>query len=207
MNSILTARDLQFKDIINYPSIDIKRNQTTFICGKSGCGKSTLLKLLNATVSPSKGIIMYNGENIFEINTVELRKEVILASQIVFLFDGTVEDNFNQYYAYREMEGLTAENMKKYLAICCADFELSARCEKMSGGERQRIFMAICLSFMPKVLMLDEPTSALDQNTAKIFFENITSFCAQKEITLIVISHDKILTEKFADNKIMLESR
>ncbi|MEG1044647.1 MAG: ABC transporter ATP-binding protein [Oscillospiraceae bacterium] len=204
---VLSANNLKFDDIIDYPSIKIMRNKTTFIWGESGCGKTTLLKLFNATLSPSTGEISYNNRNTFDMDTVQLRKEITLVSQTVFLFDKTIEENFNEFYKYRDVKPLSKEDMKKYLCICCADFDLSAQCERMSGGERQRVFIAICLSFLPKVLMLDEPTSALDSETANRFFENTKLFCSKNEITLIVISHDKTLADKFADEKILLEKR
>lgn len=207
MDTILSARNLHFKNIIDYPQIEIQRNLATFICGESGSGKSTLLRLFNSMVSPSAGEIKYEGQNIEGMDTVRLRKEVMLVSQIVFLFNGTIKECFKQYYDYREVSLLTVDDMKKYLFICGADFDLDSDCETMSGGERQRVFIAICLSFLPKILMLDEPTSSLDAATSNRFFENIKTFCNHNNITLIIISHDKTLTDKFADNKILLEKR
>jgi putative ABC transport system ATP-binding protein len=207
MNPVLSATDLAFEDMILYPPIEIEQNRTTFLSGESGCGKSTLLKLFNAVVSPSKGEVKYMGQNIETLDTVMLRRDVMLVSQTVFLFDGTIKDNFQKYYAYRQAPPPSADMMQKYLSLCCADFDLSKKCETMSGGERQRVFIAICLSFMPKVLMLDEPSSALDLATANKFFENIKAFCAANEITLIVVSHDRALAKKFADKEIYLNKK
>lgn len=207
MDVILSANNLKFKDIISYPTIEIERNKATFISGQSGCGKSTLLKLFNVTESQSKGEITYKNKSIDSIDSVELRKEIMLVSQTVFLFDGTIEENFNQYYMYRDLPVLSTDDKIKYLSMCSADFDLSTKCETLSGGERQRVFIAICLSFMPRVLMLDEPTSALDGATANRFFASIKDFCFKNDITLIVISHDKSLADIFADKIIMLEKR
>lgn len=207
MEAILTAKNVKFQEIIEYPFIEIKENVSTFISGESGAGKSTLLKLFNGTASPSEGVIEYKGKDISEMDTVELRRKVILVSQTVFLFDGTIEDNFNTYYSYRDLNPLPREEMIKYLSICCGDFPLDTRCETMSGGERQRIFIAICLSFKPEVLMLDEPTSALDQATANRFFNNIKSFCKEEGITLVVISHDRGLAEEFGEEHVLLERK
>ena len=204
MDTILSAKNLCFLGKITYPDIDIKRNHATFICGESGCGKSTLLKIFNSTVSPSQGEVCYNGASLTALNTVMLRREVLLIAQMVFLFDGTIEDNFRQYYAFREQPLLPASEMSTYLSLCCADFDLSMDCATMSGGERQRVFIAICLSFLPKVVLLDEPTSALDEKTANQFFIGICHFCKQNNITLIVVSHDKSLIDRYADNKITL---
>ncbi|MEG0722262.1 MAG: ABC transporter ATP-binding protein [Lachnospiraceae bacterium] len=205
MNIILSATNVTFQDFLSYPQIQIEEHRTTFLCGESGCGKSTLLKLFYGTVSPSGGVLTYKGQDIATLDTIALRQEVLLVSQTVFLFDGTIRDNFHQYYAYREIEPLSDQDIKGYLSLCCATFDLSAPCETMSGGERQRVFIAICLSFLPKVLMLDEPTSALDSVTADTFLERIKTFCTAHEITLIVISHDQILADQFGDRTLFLK--
>lgn len=206
MGYILEGHGLRVRDSFGYPMIGIVENKTTFICGESGCGKSTLLKLFNATMTPSEGRVIYKGRNILNMDTVALRREVLLVGQAVFLFEDTIKGNFRQYYFYRAEEPPTEALMQKYLAICCLNIELSAYCPNLSGGERQRVFMAIGLSFLPKVLMLDEPTSALDEGTGKRFFEQIEAFCKEKKITLVVVSHDRSLAERFGDAKITLES-
>ena len=76
----------------------------------------------------------------------------------------------------------------------------------MSGGERQRIYIAICLSFHPKVLMLDEPTSALDEATAVSLLQNLKQYCNEHGITLIAITHDKTLAKSYGDEYISLDS-
>jgi len=204
---LITANMVNHKNIIQYPDIEIESEQVTFICGDSGCGKSTLLKLLNGVVSPQMGEITYHGKNIKDLDTVELRKNLLLVSQSIHLFDKTIAQNFAEFYSYRNLPVPTDEEIKSYLSICCADFPLDMYCTSMSGGERQRVYVAIYLSFMPKVLMLDEPTSALDAQNAITMMHNIISYCKEKRITMIVVSHDKSLSKQFADKVITLEGR
>lgn len=204
---LITANMVNYKNIIHYPYIEIESEQVTFICGDSGCGKSTLLKLLNGVVSPQMGEIMYNGKNIKDLDTVELRKNLLLVSQSIHLFDKTIAHNFIEFYSYRDLPAPTDEEIKSYLSICCADFPLDMHCTSMSGGERQRVYIAIYLSFMPKVLMLDEPTSALDTQNSITMMQNIISYCKEKSITMIAVSHDKSLSKQFADKVITLEGR
>lgn len=201
---IIETKELSFNGIINYNDIQIHRNKANFIVGKSGTGKSTLLKLFNGTLSPSSGNIIYSENNIDEMDIIKLRKEVLLISQSVYLFDTTIGENFRQFYDYRELSQPSEEEMKYFLDLCCVPFSLDKDCTTMSGGERQRIYIAIFLSFKPKVLMLDEPTSALDKQNSNNVMENIISYCKQNEITLIVVSHDGNITEKFADNIITI---
>lgn len=207
MQAILSANGLRFRDLIEYPPIEIATAKATFLTGESGSGKSTLLKLLNATAAPSAGVILYEGADVEGMDTVRLRREVVLAAQNVFLFDGTIRENFNQFYAFRDEPLIGETDMNRYLALCCADFPLEARCETLSGGERQRVFLAIHLSLRPKVLMLDEPTSALDEATSFRLFANVKTWCAENGTTLVAVSHDQKLVDAFADEVIRLSGR
>ena len=202
---IISARQVVFQSMIRYPNIKIAKGKTTFIHGPSGCGKSTLLKLINGTTSPDSGEIFYKGNNIENIDTIDLRREILLVAQSVFLFTGTIEENFKKYYEYRDRDLPTKETMEKFLKICSAEFPLETRCETMSGGERQRVYIAIFLSFMPDVLMLDEPTSALDNTSSDIMMSNIKNFSKDNEMTTIVVSHYLTLAEKYGDEIIALE--
>ena len=202
---IISVNQAVFQSMIRYPDIKIAKGKTTFIHGPSGCGKSTLLKLINGTTSPDSGEIFYKGNNIENIDTIDLRREILLVAQSVFLFTGTIEENFKKYYEYRDRDLPTKETMEKFLKICSAEFSLETRCETMSGGERQRVYIAIFLSFMPDVLMLDEPTSALDNTSSDIMMSNIKNFSKDNEMTTIVVSHYLTLAEKYGDDIIVLE--
>jgi len=202
--ALFSLKNVSFKDMIHYPDIEIPEKLATFICGESGSGKSTLLKLLNGVASPDGGEILYDGKPIGDYNPVLLRREVLLFGQSAYLFDGTIEENFAQYYSYRDLSPISAEEMQTYLSLCAAVFPLDAPCATMSGGERQRVFIAICLSLRPKVLLLDEPTSALDDMTANAVIANIKSFCLENEMTLIAVSHNRALVQPYADHTITL---
>lgn len=201
---ILSTKNLSFNEMIHYKDIEIIKNKSNFIVGKSGTGKSTLLRLFNGTLSPSSGNIFYLEKDISDIDTIILRQDVLLVSQSVYLFDTNIKENFRQFYNYRNLNTPSEEEMKYFLDMCCVPFSLDSDCTTMSGGERQRIYIAIFLSLKPKVLMLDEPTSALDKHNSQNVMENILSYCKKNDITIIVISHDTNLTDKFADNVISI---
>lgn len=207
MPSILSAQGVRFLNLIDYPAIALTEGEQVFLCGESGCGKSTLLRLFNGTVSPSAGELCYQGKSLEDWEPVQLRREVMLASQTAFLFDGTIAENFRAFYSYREEQALSAEEMQKFLTLCCAPFAPDARCETLSGGEKQRVFLAVCLSFRPRVLMLDEPTSALDSATADHLLQNICGFCREQGMTLLAVSHDAALAKRYADRIITLEKK
>jgi len=130
---------------------------------------------------------------------------VLLCGQSAYLFDGSVQQNFAEYYNYRDLPPIDPDKANAYLNICSARVGPDALCATMSGGERQRVFIAICLSFLPKVIMLDEPTSALDDETANAMMSNIKAFCKEHGATLITVSHNKKLSAMYADYTIMLE--
>jgi len=206
LSNIFTTSNLSINGI-HYRDLQFKEGTVTFITGPSGVGKSTLLKIFNATVSPSSGEAYYLGSNIAQLDTISLRRDVLLVSQELFLFDLSIRDNFKEFYSYRELPDPSPETMEKFLKLCCLEFPLDYDCSKMSGGEKQRVYIGIFLSLMPKVLLLDEPTSALDSQNSHKIFESIFGFCKENKITVIVVSHDNVLAERFSEEHIEIISR
>ena len=192
---------------INYPDIDIKSGEVTFILGESGCGKSTFFSLLNGTLDDYQGTIYYKGNDIRNCAPLKLRQEVLLISQLTYLFEGTVEENFTIFYNYRELPPPEIETMQSYLELCSILIPLDTVCQNLSGGEKQRVYLAILLSFGAEVFLLDEPTAALDNQNAHTILNNICQFCVEKKITLVVVSHNIGIAEKLAMNKVFLGNR
>jgi len=203
--SCIQTYGLAYGQIV-YNDLDIEGGRATFISGASGSGKSTLLRLFNKTLAPTSGTILYNGQDTAGLDSIALRREVLLAGQSVFLFDGSVGDNFDAYCEARESAPLSAEDKQAFLRLCCANFPLDAPCVHLSGGERQRVFLAVCLSFLPRVLLLDEPTSALDQDTAERFMSQVLAYCRERGMTVVAVSHDPALTARHAQNIISLRA-
>lgn len=199
---ILRFENVKF--IKEYDDFSIDKNEIVFVVGKSGSGKSTLLKLINNTLQMKSGRIFYKDENILNIKPVELRRNIIMTSQENFLFDMTIRENFHEFYKLRDLEELTDEEIAKFLKITNFDVDVNLDVEKLSGGEKKRVFLAIALSLNPEVLLLDEPTSALDNKTAFDMMKNIVDYCKHNDITLVVVSHARQLVDEFADKIIDL---
>lgn len=199
---ILRFENVKF--IKEYDDFAIDKNEVVFVVGKSGSGKSTLLKLINNTLQMKSGRIFYKDENILNIKPVELRRNIIMTSQENFLFDITIRENFHEFYKLRDLEELTDDEITKFLKITNFDVDLNLNVEKLSGGEKQRVFLAIALSLDPDVLLLDEPTSALDNKTAFDMMKNIVDYCKHNDITLVVVTHARQLVDEFADKIIDL---
>lgn len=199
---ILRFENVKF--IKEYDDFTINKNEIVFIVGKSGSGKSTLLKLINNTLQMKSGSIFYKDTNILNIKPVELRRNIMMTSQENFLLDMTIKENFHEFYKLRDLENLTDDEIVKFLKIADFDVDVNLDVEKLSGGEKQRVFLAIALSMRPAVLLLDEPTSALDSNTAFNMMKNIVDYCKHNDITLVVVSHARNLVDEFADKTIDL---
>lgn len=199
---ILRFENVKF--IKEYDDFTINKNEIVFVVGKSGSGKSTLLKLINNTLQMKSGSIFYKDTNILNIKPVELRRNIMMTSQENFLFDMTIKENFHEFYKLRDLENLTDDEIVKFLKIADFDVDINFDVEKLSGGEKQRVFLAIVLSMRPAVLLLDEPTSALDSNTAFNMMKNIVDYCKHNDITLVVVSHARNLVDEFADKTIDL---
>lgn len=203
--NIFKMKNLEFGNISYPDEIIIKENETTFISGRSGSGKSTLFRLMNYSEPASAGEIFFREKPVSSYDPVELRRTVLLVSQEVYLFDGNVRDNFSMYYDYRCQQPPSDSTISEFLKICCTDFTADSNCSVMSGGERQRVFCAICLSMLPEVLLLDEPASALDSATEDIFMDSLISFCRKNSITPVFISHSRKITDKYAESVIYLD--
>jgi len=203
MNELLfKATNLIYKSNLTYNDVKIKKGMINFIVGESGSGKSTFLKLLNQSINPVSGELLYNGLSISEYDPIALRREVSLVSQEVFLFDESITDNFSTFYALRQKPIPNKEYITYITDICCVNVPLNQITSTLSGGERQRVYISIFLSLCPSVILLDEPTSALDEKNSLKMLKNIISFCKAKTIDIVIVSHNKTIVDEFCENKI-----
>ena len=195
---LFRVENVKYGECISFDDFTIYAGYPTFIMGDSGCGKTTMLKLFNGTISPTEGTVYYLGKSIDDYEVIELRKEVSLVRQEAFLFDKTIKENFVEFYFYRDIPCPDDEVIKYFLKLCHLDFPLDKSCKTMSGGEKQRVFHAIFISLMPKVILFDEPTSALDETTADKVIGDIIEFCKVSGIEFVAISHDRKIAEKYS---------
>lgn len=192
-------KNVVYKDIINIKYLHIPKNTVSFISGDSGSGKTTLFKLLNHTLMPDSGEIVCTNSETFS------RNNVLLVSQKVFLYKGSILENFEKFYNMRCVNLPNIEFLTSILDIFNICLDINQDVNTMSGGERLRIYTAIFLSFMPNIILLDEPTASLDEGNSIIVMQNIITFCKSNNIGLVIISHNTNIINKFSENTIYIK--
>lgn len=177
-------------------SFDIHDGETIAIIGRSGCGKSVLVKHLNALIYPDEGNVIIDGENIFELEYVELRK---MRQRFGVLFQGSaLFDSINtfenvafplRYFTEKEDEVIEEQVMEALRMVNLEDAAEKSIAE-LSGGMRRRIALARATILTPDYLIYDEPTSGLDPQTSDEINELIINLAKNLNITSIVVTHD-----------------
>ena len=210
--SIITVRDMNLwygqTQALKNINIDIPEKSITALIGPSGCGKSTFLKSLNRMqdLVPSvkiTGDIRYQGQNIFDAEVNNLRKEVGMVFQKPNPFPMSIYDNIA--YGPRthgiKNKAQLDEIVEKALRNAAIWDEVKDRLRKnalgLSGGQQQRLCIARALAVEPKVLLMDEPTSALDPiSTSRI--EDLTMEL-KEQYTIIIVTHNMQQAVRISD--------
>lgn len=177
-------------------SFTIEDGETVAIIGRSGCGKSVLVKHLNALMYPDTGEVIIDGENIFELEYVALRK---MRQRFGVLFQGSaLFDSLNTFeniaFPLRYFTELQEKQISKKVDEALERVNLSGTAQKntaeLSGGMRRRVALARATILQPDFLIYDEPTSGLDPQTSEEINRLIISMAENLKITSIVVTHD-----------------
>ena len=213
INNSIVLEKVNFSYVENFPvlnnvSLEIEKGSTTAIVGSTGSGKSTLIKLLLRLYDVESGKIIFDDENIQDLNIHSLRKNIGLVSQDIFLFEGTVFENI----AYGNLDATENEiwNAAKLsesdefinLLPNKKDTIVGERGQKLSGGQRQRISIARAILKNPEILILDEATSAVDNETEAAIQRSLDTL--KEGRTVIAIAH-RLSTIRNADVIYVLE--
>ncbi|MGH9358293.1 MAG: phosphate ABC transporter ATP-binding protein PstB [Terriglobia bacterium] len=179
-------------------SLEIQRNQITALIGPSGCGKTTFLRTLNRMYETvrhtrAEGEILLDGEDIFAMDLVGLRRRVGMVFQKPNPFPKTIFDNVAYGLRVNGVPRGTSlsEAVEASLRRAALWDEVKDQLHKsalaLSGGQQQRLCIARALAVNPEVLLLDEPCSALDPiATAKI--EELL-FVLKETCTIVIVTH------------------
>ena len=209
---IIIARDMNLwygqTQALKNINIDIPEKSITALIGLSGCGKSTFLKSLNRMqdLVPSvkiTGDIRYQGQDIFEAEVNNLRKEIGMVFQKPNPFPMSIYDNIAcgpRTHGIKNKAQLD-EIVEKALRGAAIWDEVKDRLKKnalgLSGGQQQRLCIARALAVEPKVLLMDEPTSALDPiSTSRI--EDLAMELKEK-YTIVIVTHNMQQAVRISD--------
>ena len=165
-------------------NLQVERGEQVAIVGESGAGKTTLLYLLTGLFQPDSGEIFIGGS-------------ICAATTENFIFADSIRQNFEIYCG-----DICEEKIFAVLKLCQLenfdiDTEIGENGNFLSGGERVRLQIALALAKDTEILILDEPTAGLDKNRAECLIDAVIKNFAEKNRTLLVITHDKNISKKF----------
>lgn len=198
-------KDVKYKNILDIKKLNLKANSVTSIVGQSGSGKTTLLRLLNKLISPDSGEIFFDDKPISSINSVELRRKVVMLPQVPAIFKGDIRENLLIGLKFSEKETVSDEKLYEILKKVKLEKELNQNAEELSGGEKQRIALGRIILMEPEVLLLDEPSSALDEETEHLIIEAVANYTKTNNKTLIMVTHSQNVAKQFSDEIIEIK--
>lgn len=197
------------EDIVKDISFSVKKGQTVGILGSTGAGKSTIMNLLCRFVDATSGEVLVDGVNVKDWNLYDLRDNIGMAMQDIFLFSDTIEGNI----AYGR-PNCTFEEIHKAAVMADANHFIKAMPEGydtivgergvgLSGGQKQRISLARALLKKPSILILDDTTSAVDMETESYIQQHLGKLNGQ--CTIFVIAY-RISSIKDADQILVMDN-
>lgn len=182
----------------------INKGELMAVIGKSGSGKSTLLNIIGALEHPSAGRILIKGKDISKMSEnelVELRRHTIgfvwqRASQNLFPYMTARENIEAQLYFEKSTAAERREKAMKLLEEVGLADKADSYPYQMSGGEQQRVAIAVSLVKDPEILLADEPTGAVDSKTSDRIQALFRRINEERGITVIIVTHDISLANK-----------
>jgi phospholipid/cholesterol/gamma-HCH transport system ATP-binding protein len=184
-------------NILKDINLEVYKGENVALLGKSGSGKSVLIKLIAALLKPTNGEITVLGQNVNQINNVELNK---LRLKIGFSFQSSaLYDSMNIYENLAfplkmNVKNLSTNDAKLAVEEALTEVGLIDKIKQMpsdlSGGQRKRIGIARTLIMKPEIMLYDEPTSGLDPITSKEINNLIIDVQKKYKTSAIIITHD-----------------
>jgi iron complex transport system ATP-binding protein len=196
-------RDLSFR---------IEKGEFVGVIGPNGSGKTTLLKILYRLLSPQSGEIRLDGVSLKKMPRTDIAKKVaVVAQETQLLFPFRVMEvvltGRSPHLGHQMFESRKdIEVAKKAMAWTDVLPFAERPIDELSGGERKRVFIARALAQEPRIILLDEPTASLDIHHQIDFLDLILTLNREKNLTIVMASHDMNLAAEFCDRLILLKN-
>lgn len=182
--------------------IAIEKGELMAIVGNSGSGKSTFLNMIGGLDRPTAGKLFVDGKNLFKLNEKELVE--YKRKTVGFVWQNNARNLLPYLTAYQniQMPMVFDDNMaRKEKALELLDLiglsdKKESRLDQLSGGEQQRVAIAIALANQPKILLADEPTGSVDSRTGNYILDVFRNINKEMGITVVIVTHDMSLTRK-----------
>ncbi|QLY78245.1 ABC transporter ATP-binding protein [Clostridium intestinale] len=213
--SILKVKDLEscyenfrvFKDI----DLEIEEGKITTIIGPNGCGKSTLLKTMGRIIKPSSGNVYLKNENISKMHTKQIAKSLALLPQNpVAPSELKVEElvSYGRFPHCKKMSKLTNKD-REVIDWAINITKISEFREReigaLSGGQRQKVWLAMALAQETEILLLDEPTTYLDMSHQLEVLKIVEELNREKKCTIVMVLHDINHASRFSHNIVAMK--
>ena len=204
---IAYEKNIVIKDL----DIEIKRGEILTILGTNGCGKSTLLKGISRVIPYKNGTISLENEIIHNINSKEFAKRLAFVSQNNEIPEDITVEEFVRYgrTPHKKWYELLNEDDEKIVSwameICKIEKFSKRKVMSLSGGERQKVWIAMVLAQKTSVLLLDEPTTYLDICHQFEIMELIKELNKKLGITIVMVLHDLNQASQYSDRVLVLK--
>ncbi len=209
---ILSVDELRFfyqnREVLKEIAFTIKAGEIVAILGPNGVGKTTLLKCLNRILTPRKGVVFLDGEDLLGLDMKEIARRVGYVPQRVetgrlTAFDAVLLGRRPHIgWDIREKDLKIVDAVFRRLSM---EHLRLAYIDEMSGGELQKVAIARSLVQEPKVLLLDEPTSNLDLKNQVIILTILSRIVREHHIAALMTMHDLNQALRYADRFIFLK--
>ncbi|HPD45405.1 MAG TPA: ABC transporter ATP-binding protein [Anaerohalosphaeraceae bacterium] len=191
-------------------SFEVPEGRFLAIAGPNGAGKSTLVNLICRLLKPQAGIIRIDGREIGDYSTAQIARKVsVVRQEFVPVFGYTVLETVlmarTPYYGRFGFEQAEDRRIAAEALAATGTEDLAMRpLAEISGGERQRVFIARALAQQTPVLLLDEPTSFLDLRHQVLIYDLLKKMQVEDGKTVVAITHDINLAAQYCDEVLLL---